>query len=112
MENITLGQITAFLTFIVGILGTTKVLFSELKKWFKQTLNEEIHPIREELKNSRIDNLKNFIVMCFDNLDKGEDLSEITKERLLESLDIYFNDLKQNSYIHSRYEKIKKEGKL
>lgn len=78
----------------------------------KLNVKNDIEPIKQELKDSRVDNLKNFIVRCLDDMDKGNSLGTTTKERLYESLDLYSNKFKQNSYVHARVEKLEKEGKL
>lgn len=112
MENINLGQISVALLFIYALIDVIDKLHNKFKNPLKTIIKQEIEPLKIQMTKDRIDNLKNFIVKCLDDLEIGEDLGETTKERLGEALDTYSNELKQNSYIHKRVVKLEKEGKL
>lgn len=111
MENITLGDIGEYLAFIVAFFSGIGYLSKTLKKSFKTALNEEIEPIKKTVTENRLDNLKNFIVLVFDDLENGVEVGETTKERLYDALDSYEKN-GGNSYIHKRKIKLEQEGKL
>lgn len=102
MENITIGQIGTFLALIVGILGSMKYLSNEVKKFLEKSLN----PINDSIKNLDISQCKNFLVRYLADVEQGNILDEVEKERAYEIYDHYTNDLKQNSYIHKRWEEL------
>lgn len=123
MESVTLGQIATILAFIVGFVGSIEYLTirlkNSLKSEIKGVINNEIEPIKEdikELKNSTrdigISDCKNFLVNCYVKIESGQKLDETEKERCSECYDLYTIKYKQNSYIHSKHEKLVKEGKL
>lgn len=111
MENITLMQIGEYVAFLVGLFSGIGYLSKSLKKSFKTALNEEIEPIKHTVTQNRLDNLKNFIVLVFDDIENGIEIGETTKERLYDALDSY-EGLGGNSYIHKRKMRLEKEGKL
>ena len=102
MENITIGQIGTFLALIVGILGSMKYLSNEVKKYLEKSLNS----INDSIKNLDISQCKNFLVRYLADVEQGNILDEVEKERAYEIYDHYTNDLKQNSYIHKRWEEL------
>lgn len=112
MENITLGQISVIVLFLVALTSGLITLFKYLKKWLLAALKDEFGEIRSDINEIGISVCKNFLVSCFAKLEKGETLDETELERLYEEYDVYTNRYHQNSYIHARFDKIRKEGKL
>lgn len=129
MENITLGHISVALLFIYGLIDVISKLYNKFKNPVKLALNDEI---KEALKpiidnqnktNEKLDNLdkkidevdinrcKDFLVSFFSKVEKGEEIDEVELEHFYCVYEIYINK-GGNSYIHSKYEKLKKEGKL
>jgi hypothetical protein len=105
MENITLGQIATILAFIVGLLGSVKYLSTELKN----QVNKTLEPINNSIKELDVGQCKNYLVRYLKDVEQGNKLDEVEIERAYEIYDHYTNDLKQNSYIHKRWEEL--EGK-
>lgn len=129
MENINLGQISVALLFIYALIDVIDKLYNKFKKPVKSALNEEI---KEELKpimdnqnktNNKLDNLdkkidevdinrcKDFLVSFFSKVEKGEEIDDVELEHFYCVYEVYVSK-GGNSYIHSKYEKLKKEGKL
>lgn len=129
MENINLGQISVALLFIYALIDVIDKLYTKFKKPVQSALNEEI---KEELKpiidnqnktNEKLDVLnkkinevdinrcKDFLVSFFSKVEKGEEIDEVELEHFYCVYEVYINK-GGNSYIHSKYEKLKKEGKL
>lgn len=111
-------EISVILATLVTFIGTTIKLYDYIKKGLKCTLNEEFKSINDKIDkiNAKIDDNtlnqdKNFLVACFDEIDQGKTLSETTIERIYECMEEYTN-LGGNSFVHSRFEKLKKDGKL
>lgn len=102
MEHITIGQISTFLAFIVGLLGSVKYLSNELKKQVEKTLK----PINDNIKELDVSQCKNYLVRYLKDVEQNNKLDEVEIERAYEIYDHYTNDLKQNSYIHKRWEEL------
>lgn len=102
MENITLGQIATILAFIVGLLGSVKYLSKELKN----QVNKTLEPINNSIKELDVGQCKNFLVRFLADVENGKTLDHVEVERAYEIYDHYTNDLKQNSYIHKRWQEL------
>ena len=105
--NITIGQISAFLTFIVGFISALIYLSNFMKK----CLNKAFKPINDSIKNLDVSQCKNFLVRFLADVEQGNELDKVEIERAYEIYDHYTNDLKQNSYIHVRWEQLMKKEK-
>lgn len=112
MENITLGQISGIIIFITTFIGGIVLLFQYIKKWLKNMLKDEFKSIKDDMKIIGISNCKNLLVSCYAKIESGQALDETEKERYHEVYDDYTNKYHQNSYIHTKHEKLTKEGKL
>ena len=91
--------------------------FSELlAKALLVSLNAKLDEIKNELKTDirKVDEScsKNFLVQFLQRVEEGEKIDEVEYERFYEVYDHYTNDLKLNSYIHRKVEKLETEGKL
>lgn len=118
MENITVGQIAVGLVFILGLWASIETITKKVGKAFDSSLDKKLKPINDKFDqfNKKMDSIdmqatKNYLVSCLDDIQKG-DISEIGKERFYEEFRHYTEDLKGNSYIKARVEKLRKEGLL
>lgn len=118
MENITIGQISTFLAFLTLLIGSILTILKYAKKGLKSALNDEFQPIKDELGNldkkltlNTLNQDKNFLTKCFDDIDGGIPLSETTKERIFECMKDYKSN-GGNSYIEHRFNTLKKSGLL
>ena len=113
--NITLGEISTFLGLIAGIIASSSAIALYLQKGLKKVLKKELEPMSIQLQNLDVSQCKNFLVRFLADVEQGNELDEVEKERAYEIYDHYINDLKQNSYIHTRWEQLmiksKKKGK-
>lgn len=128
MENITLLQISIGLTFILSLIGNIKTVISTIKNPIDKRLEKAVAPIKEEidalnkkiddmekehmqkLNDLRIDSIKADLVnlMCF--AEQGN-ISEEQKKLGHELFDEY-TDAGRNSYVHDKWDKLVKEGKI
>lgn len=116
MENITIGQISTFLGFLVVLIGSVLTILKYAKNGLKLALKDEFIPVKDELgkldKKITLNTLnqdKNFLTKCFDDLERGVVLSDTTKERIFECMKDYKGN-GGNSYIEHRFETLKKQG--
>lgn len=118
MENITLGQISGWIAFIVALIGGISVLLVYVKKALKSLFKEELDPIKEQIvKNNElitevdINSTKNYLSKCFNDLRKGQEISEANMQRIYEQME-HYEKMGGNSYIHKEFDDLRKEGLL
>ena len=108
MENMTLGEIFHALKFIiefVGIVGT--ILFGS-----KKIINKQLEPINKKIIKIDENQCRNFLVDFLADIDNGIKKDDVQIKRADEVYEHYTNEMHKNSYIHDKWEKARKEGKL
>lgn len=107
MESITLGQVTASLAFLVGLISSIRYIFSLFSKRIDKMLNPLVKRIDDlELQSIKTD-LTNFISDVEHNVPK----SQIQRLNAHELYDRY-TTLGGNSYIHEHWEQLLKKEKI
>lgn len=106
MENITLGQIKDVVLFLVAFIGGIGSLYALLMKGIKI----QLQPIKDDLRDEKRERLKSDLTTFIYIADK-DNLSNDQKLRAHEEYDDYIKT-GGNSWIHDRFETLKKEGKL
>ena len=127
MEQITLGQIASFLAFVLalggsitGILAISKKPFQkrddEMKKFIALTVKTEVDPLKEtmariesEVKKTDKEACKNFLVSFLANVDRGEPIDEIEKQRFYEEWE-HYEAAGGNGYLHAKVARLKEKG--
>lgn len=117
MENITLGEIAKTLAFVVGIIGSILYLKKGTIKGLSKVINEELNPIKKEIKEIKEETTKNnlsSIKTDLINLMELADRQIISIEQKMRAYELYdyYSQHGGNSYVHDKWEKLKKEGKL
>lgn len=113
MENLTLGEISKTLAFIVALIGSIVYL----KKAIINALNKLLQPIKKEIKEVKEETAKNnlsSIKTDLINLMELADKKTISTEQKLICYELYDDYCQHggNSYVHDHWEKLKKEGKI
>lgn len=106
MKDITLGQILSFLLFIGSFIGAIKVIKDSLSK----TVEKMFGPI-----NNKIDSLElNYIKTDLVNFMSQLEIGQVSEEQKINAYELYdrYCELGGNSYVHDKWENLKKEGKL
>lgn len=118
MENITLGQIVAIITFVSVFIGAITGLIGFLKSFISKVLNpinEKIDHLEEKSSSSRnnieLELIKIILVNFMNDIESGNNKSSIQKRNAYELYDRY-KTLGGNSYVHDNWEKLNKEGKV
>lgn len=123
MDQIPLGQfigiITGAVAGLVAFIKGVQYLKGEIDKKVTRWISNGLAPIHKKLdeidcKLTEVDvsASKNFLVRFLVDVEQGNEVDEIEKERFCETYRHYRDDLHKNTYIHSKVEKLKKEGKL
>lgn len=117
MENITIGQISVFIAFIVALATGAKYILTDMKKILDKALeptNKKIDTLDDkltkEIRKSDMNATKNYLVSSLHDI-KEQGLDDISKQRFFEQYEHYIA-LGGNSYIKNEVERLKKEGKL
>ena len=118
MENITLGQIVAIITFASVLIGAITGLIGFSKSFISKVLNpinEKVDHLEKMSSNSRnnieLELIKIILVNFMNDIERGNDKSSIQKQNAYELYDRY-KTLGGNSYVHDSWEKLNKEGKV
>lgn len=118
MEDITIGQIGAALTFIVGFVGSVVYLKGALRGILSSVVKQELEPLKKQVdemqgKIDRVDmeSCKNFLVRSISDIERNKDISETELERFYEQYKHYL-DKGGNSYIKHKVERLQSEGKI
>ena len=119
LENLTLGQVSAAILFIVGLIGGIKYLSKAIREFFKkiledqfQNVNLKLDEMRTTIKKLDTQSCKNFLVRYLADIERGDMIYESEEQRFWEEYDHYVDDLHENSYIKESVARLKKEGKL
>lgn len=107
MENITIGQITTILIGIGALISGIEFLLIRFNKIFDLKLK----PINNRLNDIELSSDKNFIVRFLADIEQGNEVDEVEKERFYEIYQRY-KELGGNSYVSHKVDKLQKEGKL
>lgn len=102
MGNITLGQINDWIQFILILAGAIGTLLLGMKKIF----NKQLEPLNTTVRQLDINQCKNYLVRFLADVENGEKLDNVEIERAYEVYDHYTKDLKGNSYIHDKWERL------
>ena len=118
MENLTLGNISAAILFLVALIGGIGYLHNSLKKYISEILKDQFKAIRDDIQGVRNDlgvvdmeNCKNFIVRFLADVERGDYIADAELQRFWEEYEHYIKK-GGNSYIKEWVTKLKKEGKL
>lgn len=106
MENITLGQIKDVVLFLVAFIGGIGSLYALLMKGIKV----QLQPIKDDLRDEKRERLKSDLTTFIYIADKDV-LTNDQRVRAHEEYDDYIK-IGGNSWIHDRFETLKKEGKI
>lgn len=107
MEQITLDDIARFAAWIVFFGGSITAIVVGVKKVVAKLLE----PVVKQITSVDIENCKNYLVRFLADVDRGEQIDEIERERFWEQFE-HYGKIGGNSYIKSKVEHLQKEGKL
>lgn len=107
MENITIGTIATYVAFLVALIGGVEFLLARFNKLF----DNKLKPINNRLNDIELSSDKNFIVRFLADIEEGNLVDDVEKERFYEIYQRY-KELGGNSYVSHKVDKLEKEGKL
>ena len=117
MENITLGQLAQGLAFMVALIGSVVYLKKGTVKGLTKVIDCHLRLIKEEMKVIKEETTKNNLSSIKTDLINFMELADkktISTEQKMRSYELYdyYCQHGGNSYVHDKWENLKKEGKL
>lgn len=123
MDNMTVGQLVGIIAGgiagLVALIKGVEYLWGKLRdaatKWLQHGLaptNAKIDALNNKIDDVDLSQCKNFLVRFLADVEQGQPIDEVEKERFYETYRHYTEDLHKNTYIHDKVEKLRKEGKL
>lgn len=77
-------------------------------KAFDKIFDEKIEPLSKSIAHLDENHCKDFLVTFLERKERGDMIDEVEMQRAYEVYDHYTNDLKLNSYIHDKWNKLMK----
>lgn len=115
MEGITLGQIGSAVAFVVALITGIGYISARMKKAVQDALHDQMDNIDKrfdtlEAKLATVDmeSTKNFLVSVLTEMDKGQWVDEIERERFWEQYE-HYSKIGGNSYIKRKVEELKEK---
>lgn len=117
MENLTLGEIAKTLAFIVTLLGSITYLKKTTISGITTVIDEKLEPIKKEVSDLKKETSKNNLSSIKTDLISLMELADkktISTEQKMRSYELYDYYCKHggNSYVHDKWERLRKEGKI
>ena len=117
MEDITLGELAKGLAFVVGFIGSVVYIKKGTIKGLTSVIDSQLKPIKEEIGDLKKEATKNnlsSIKTDLINLMELADKRTISLEQKMRSYELYdyYCEHGGNSYVHDKWEHLKKEGKI
>ena len=117
MESLTLGELAKALTFLMGLIGSIKYIKNGTVKSVSKVIDNRLEPIRKEIKDLREETSKNNLSSIKTDLINLMELTykeKVSPEQKMRSYELYDYYCKHggNSYVHDKWERLKKENKL
>lgn len=117
-QGITIAVISGALGLLVGFITNLKKLADMIAESIGKVTKRQIAPLEAKIdtlavKIDEVDlnSLKDFLVSRFAEIERGETLDEVTRQRIYEEMERYERQ-GGNSYLHTRFDELKKQGRL
>lgn len=101
MDNVTLGQVSNVLVWIVGFIGTISTIIMAIKK----IIASQLKPLLNKIDKLDINQCRNYLVDFLADIEQGISKDETQIKRAYEVYD-HYAELGGNSYIHDKWEKL------
>ena len=94
---------------LIGSLTTAiTAICAFFKKVIEKAMKKGFEPIYKKIDDLDVNQCKNYLVTFLKSVEKGETMDDVEVQRAYEVYDHYIKDLKGNSYIHDKWQKLMK----
>jgi len=106
INNITLGEVLTFIIFVSTFIGGFKTIKDTLVK----TINKTLKPINDKIDDLELSSIRTDLVNFMALAEK----KEVSHEQISNAYELFdrYHELGGNSYVHDKWDKLKKEGKI
>lgn len=111
IENIKIGDVIKVLGTLIVIVSSCEFFIFRIKNATQKVFDTKLKPINKRLNDIELSSDKNFIVRFLADIEQGNQIDEVERERFYEIYQRY-KELGGNSYVSHKVEKLQKEGKL
>lgn len=111
IENIKIGDVIKVLGTLIVIVSSCEFFIFRIKNATQKVFDMKLTPINTRLNDIELSSDKNFIVRFLADIEQGNEIDEVERERFYEIYQRY-KELGGNSYVSHKVEKLQKEGKL
>lgn len=101
-------QIINWVILIGSFITAITAICTFLKKVINKAINKGFAPIYQKIDDLDTNQCKNYLVTFLKSVEKGETMDDVEIQRAYEVYDHYIKDLKGNSYIHDKWQKLMK----
>ena len=101
-------QIFNLIKLVASLITAITVICAFCKKVIEKAMNKGFAPIYKKIDDLDVNQCKNYLVTFLKSVEKGELMDDVEIQRAYEVYDHYIKDLKGNSYIHDKWEKLMK----
>jgi len=108
VENITLGQISNLLVWIITFFGAVGTIATTIIVFLNKIIKKQLKPINEKIDKLDLNDCKNFLVRFLADVERGQAMDDVELKRAHDVYDHYRDDLHANSYIKDKWEKLMK----
>lgn len=117
MEDLTLGIIAKNLAFLVALIGSVVYLKKGTVKGLTTVIDNRLKPIKTEIEDLKKETAKNNLASIKTDLINLMELADrgiISTEQKIRAHELYDYYCRRggNSYVHDKWERLKKEGKI
>ena len=117
MENLSLGEISKALAFVIGLISSITYIKKGTVKSLTSVIANNLEPIKREIKDLKEETTKNNLSSIKTDLINLMELAEketISTEQKIRAHELYDYYYKHggNSYVHDKWERLIKENKL
>lgn len=98
----TVNEVSQLIITVASFIGALSVICTS----FGLVVNWLLKPIRKELKREDVRSCRMFLVGFLCDVENGIEKDEVQWQLAHEIYDHYANDLKENSYIHDKWERV------
>ena len=113
MEQLTIGQLAAAVTFIVALVTGIKYLNKTIKEWINSALNDRFKTLEKKIDDQDkkldeldIDECKNYIILFISKVNNGDKIEDMELQRFYNLYEHYLDE-GENSFIKTKVEELK-----
>ena len=106
INKLTLGEVLTFIAFVSTFIGSFKVIKDTVIK----TIDKTLKPLNDKIDDLELSSIRTDLVNFMAEAEK----KEVSHEQVTNAYELFdrYHELGGNSYIHDKWDKLKKEGKI